>query len=198
MYKYLYLLRHADAVAANNLPDIKRHLSPKGIEECKVIASYLEKNTVKQNNLKQNNLKQDDLKSSTPKLAKLELKIPEMALVSSALRTKQTAKEVLRPIKNIDVVFNKTLYSATAPEIFKEIAKVPNTINSLMIIAHNPTVAELFSILLKNSTIRPEQLSLIAKVKGEYRPCTLSIFGFNMDNWLSPLDYSANLIDIVR
>jgi phosphohistidine phosphatase len=77
---------------------------------------------------------------------------------------------------------------ATAGEILKEIAKVDDKINSIMIVAHNPGVAVLAKLLAGSG--KKESLELL-QIK--YSTAGLAILNFNMLSW-SILDPSSGYL----
>lgn len=67
---------------------------------------------------------------------------PDLVLVSSALRTRQTL-ELLEPWADTPLVEPlDTLYLATAPVILKTLHAVPETVRSVLLVGHNPGLHE--------------------------------------------------------
>ena len=110
--KTLYIVRHAKTNKPGN--DLLRELIPIGIERTKKLGKYL----------CSNNCKVDILFSS------------------DAIRARQTAKIIAEninyPIKKI--IAKESLYSASQEQYFNIILEQDNTVNSLMIIGHNPEI----------------------------------------------------------
>ncbi len=68
--------------------------------------------------------------------------VPDMVLVSSALRTRQTL-EALEPWPETPLIEPMpSLYLATAPQLLSALRKVPETVRSLMLVGHNPGLHE--------------------------------------------------------
>ena len=65
---------------------------------------------------------------------------PERLLASPAQRARQTALAVAEKlgIKDTDVGFNKDLYLADRTTLLKILHAVPDTIDSVLLVAHNP------------------------------------------------------------
>jgi phosphohistidine phosphatase len=116
MHKTLLLLRHAKSSHDEGQgDDFDRPLTPKGIKDCAKIGRYL---------------KQHQL-------------IPDLVLFSDAVRTTQTTQHILTALgKHPKLVPDHNLYLATAGEILKSIAKVPDpdSVHTLMVIVHNPGI----------------------------------------------------------
>jgi len=73
---------------------------------------------------------------------------PDVILVSSARRTLQTLEE-LEPWDDIPIIEPMDrLYLATAPAILRVLQGVSDTVRSAMVIAHNPGLHDLATILL--------------------------------------------------
>jgi phosphohistidine phosphatase len=122
MTKTLLLLRHANATEADaSTDDYDRALSAKGLEECAVTAAALTR-----------------------------LAEPLDAVhVSSARRTRQTAEAMIRSgvLASFRVQYEEGLYLATTGDMFHRVQKLPDTVRSVLFVAHNPGIGELVSLL---------------------------------------------------
>ena len=116
--KDLILLRHAKAVSDHAGGDIARPLSSRGIQQIQQVAH-------------------------TFRARQYE---PELALVSPAIRTQQTATLLGKQIGKLDVVTDRTLYLATDDQILDVLRGVPDDIQSLLLVGHNPGISELAAI----------------------------------------------------
>jgi len=120
--KILYLLRHAKSSWSNiELPDFQRPLNKRGKNDAPLIGRIL---ATKKANI--------DLIVSSP-----------------AKRAKLTAKKVAKNIAYLKdkIVFNQDLYEAHIVDVLNAIHKIPNEINSLMLVGHNPTFTDLANML---------------------------------------------------
>lgn len=118
--KRLFLLRHAQALPAQNGQDIDRTLSPKGLEDALALG----------------------------KAMKLKNYTPDYILCSSARRTRLTCENVLKGLDAaVHAQFTKTIYEAGVGELFHLIQQADKKIENLMLIGHNPTIYELASKL---------------------------------------------------
>ncbi len=69
--------------------------------------------------------------------------VPDMILVSSALRTRQTL-EAMEPWSETPLVESMdSLYLAGVPQLLKALQGVPETVRSVMLVGHNPGLHEL-------------------------------------------------------
>jgi phosphohistidine phosphatase len=148
--KKLYLLRHAQAENPQSVKDEERPLSSKGISECNVINAYLIENNVNIN----------------------------LVLCSTALRTTQTAALTLKNITGFNIIYNKKLYLATAGEILKEIAKIEESTESVLVVCHNPGIAQLAGILANRG-----DWELLKLIKNDYPTSALAKYSFNVAKW---------------
>ena len=170
--KKLLLLRHADALPAEGGNDIERKLSPKGLKDAYALGEELNKKNL----------------------------IPMRIACSSAKRTQQTCQEVLKGCgENIHTEFSKMIYGASTGDLLNLIRNTDDTLQSLMIIGHNPTIYELAVHL----AMRGNDMILNHLGQG-YAPATLSVLDINIQQWaeinpehceitalLDPLNYNA-------
>lgn len=143
--KTLYIVRHAKSSwEFTGLGDHERPLLDKGKQRTKLIAEYLKKNNVS----------------------------PDLLISSHATRAYDTAvliaKAIGYPTESIQI--NKMLYHANDEDIFDEICEVPDTVQSLMIVGHNPTFTD-FANQFLDSKIEWLPTSGVVSVS------------FNTENW---------------
>ena len=131
--KNLYLLRHAkSAWDKSNLPDFDRPLNKRGKENLFGLAN----------------------------LAAMLNPPPELVLTSPSKRTLETTKGFCQGIPRLlTIVEQRELYHASKEEILCRIHKVPEKIQSLLIVGHNPGLEEFISWTLMGSKI-PKSLKM--------------------------------------
>jgi phosphohistidine phosphatase len=123
----LYLLRHAKSSwKESGIPDHDRPLNGRGRRAGKAIGAHLREQRVK----------------------------PELVLCSSATRARQTF-ERLEPLDAREVHIERELYAADAPTLLARLRDVPETAASVMVIAHNPGLADLVRVLAQLETEFP-------------------------------------------
>jgi phosphohistidine phosphatase len=121
MSKRLILMRHAKSSWKEPLPDRERPLNKRGKRAAKLIVEALAKRGI----------------------------IPERILSSDAKRARATAKRVLKalPADRIILQVDPALYAADAERILREIAEMDDRVETLLVIAHNPGISELATLL---------------------------------------------------
>jgi phosphohistidine phosphatase len=155
--KTLYLLRHAHTLSAIPplLSDHERILSPQGAEEALQVGKFMQAHEF----------------------------YPDFVLSSSAVRTIQTTRlifGVLFSKAGVKVAshFDRRLYHASADTMLAEIRKTDNSIRNLLVVAHNPGIAEL--------ALRLGEID-------HYAPATLAIFKADCQSWADFLPHTARL-----
>lgn len=118
--KYLIILRHAQARSGS--PDFERQLSHRGEQQTITITQTL----------------------------KLQRYTPDQIICSDAVRTRQTAERVANGLDIPRTAIDKQaqLYNAPWETLLQSIAKADETATTLMIVAHNPGISMLASMLL--------------------------------------------------
>jgi len=155
--KTLYLLRHADTVpsAPPLMGDHERFLSPKGTGDAATVGKYMQEHNM----------------------------YPDFVLSSSSVRTIQTSRIIFgtlfhREGTRVASHFDRKLFHASADEITREIRSMNDSINKLMLVAHNPGVGDLAYSL--------------GKIEG-YSPGTLSVYSVECDHWA---DFSPKTVKL--
>lgn len=141
--KTLYLLRHANAAAATlpQMSDYDRTLSALGVREARAVGRFMKSNRMH----------------------------PDFILSSSAIRTTQTAQIVIETLQTkIANTSDKELYQASDEKILSEIQKTDPAQRSILVVSHNPGIAELAYALGRIP---------------HYAPATLSVFTADCDIW---------------
>ena len=115
--KRLYLLRHAKSSWDDpTLADHDRALAPRGRRATKVIAKHLARQGIS----------------------------PELVLCSPSTRTRQTLKRLAPGLRqNADVRIEPELYASSAAELLEVLHEVPDEVESVMLIGHNPGIQDL-------------------------------------------------------
>ncbi|MER9327035.1 histidine phosphatase family protein [Mesorhizobium sp. M0488] len=115
--RQLLLLRHAKSSWDNpNLADFDRPLGPRGLKTAPLMGRELAARGW----------------------------LPELALVSPALRTRDTWRLVTAEMPaHPSVVFNEALYDASAADILSQIHQTDSSIGCLVVVGHNPGLEDL-------------------------------------------------------
>lgn len=123
--KTVYIVRHAKSSWDNfELSDHDRPLLPVGIKKTKKVIEFLKSSKVK----------------------------PDLFVSSSAVRAYETAKLIAEGIGyEVDkIVISKALYHAGIDEIYDELFSIDNSINSVMIFGHNPTLTDFVNDFIRS------------------------------------------------
>jgi phosphohistidine phosphatase len=115
--KRLYLLRHAKSSWDNpTLADHDRPLAPRGRRAAKLIANHLRRAGIR----------------------------PELVLCSPSRRTRETLKRIAPSLgKGAEVRIEPRIYAASAATLLEALHEVPDEVESVMLIGHNPGIQEL-------------------------------------------------------
>lgn len=156
--KTLYIMRHtkkqSDALAKD---DFDINLSEDGINDAKKIASKL-----------------------------YELKVnPDLIVSSPANRTKTTAEIIAKELNYYkNIMYNEVLYQAYVNELFETITYTFDTVNSMFLIGHNPSITALTITLdVYRTEIQPGE---VLKIE------------FDVDSWINIDKENARLIWLER
>ncbi len=145
--KTVYMVRHAKSSWEDpDIPDHFRKLTPEGKERTKKVAKHL----------------------------RMKFVNPELIITSSATRaietTKIMAEELHYPLDQINI--NSTFYRAEKEDLLDMMTNLPDEIESVMIIGHNPT----FTTLV-NSFLEPKDQI------GNLPTSAVAAFRFKADHW---------------
>jgi phosphohistidine phosphatase len=160
--KRLYLLRHAKSSWKDtSLPDHDRPLAGRGRRAAKAIARHLREHGIE----------------------------PELVLCSSARRARETLDRIEPALGTPVVRVEGDLYAASAQALLERLRGVPETVESVMLIGHNPGLQDLALDLAQPS---PTAHELGAKYP------TAALATLELSAW-HELDHStAELVALVR
>lgn len=161
--KRLYLLRHAKSSWDDPaLGDPDRPLAPRGRRAAKLMADHLRRKGIS----------------------------PELVLCSPSKRTRQTLKRIARGLgKNADVQIESALYAASATTLLEELHEVPDEVDSVMLIGHNPGIQDLALSLARAGS---ESL----RVRSKFPTAALATLKHNV-TWHGLAPGSAELVSFV-
>ncbi len=162
--KHIYLVRHAQALPAQAEGDINRPLSPKGKDDALALGKVMLNNNYK----------------------------PEIALCSPAKRTGQTLDLINESLKIEEIKQPQTLYSASAGDLLSELQKIDNEYDNIMIVAHNPGISQLASLLVGSG-----RASHIQRLKEGHRPGRMVLIAYEGENWSDIQPHENEIIDIM-
>ncbi len=152
----LYLLRHAKSSWDDpGIPDRERVLAPRGRKASKRIASHLDREGIR----------------------------PELVLCSPARRTRETLDRIGDALGTPKVVFDEQLYGADNDELLSRLREVPDRFGSVMLVGHNPGIADLLALLAADRSSLP----------GEVPTGALATLSVPVDDWAELAPRSARL-----
>ena len=162
--KRLYLLRHAKSSWDDpTLADQDRPLAPRGRRAAKVIAKHLRRKGIS----------------------------PQLVLCSPSTRTRQTLKRLAPGLReNADIRIEPELYTASAAVLLEVLHEVPDEIESVMLIGHNPGIQDL---ALNLAGVGSE----IARLRSKFPTAGLATLEFN-GTWRELAPGSAELVSFVK
>ena len=129
MTRRLHLLRHAKSSWDDpGLGDHDRPLAPRGLKAAERIARWIEAHDVR----------------------------PQLVLCSSAVRARETLAAVEQALGSPRIVVDDGLYAASADALLLRLGRVSDDISDVLLIAHNPGLADLCLSLARPSPERDQ------------------------------------------
>ena len=160
----LLLLRHAKAEAARG-DDFARALTDKGERDAQDIGRFLAAHRLQ----------------------------PDLALVSSALRTSRTFDLVAEGLSpGLDVHREEALYNAGENRLCARLAQVGAGKPVVLIVGHNPGIMEAAVTLAQEG-----DLAEIERLRGRFPPCGLAVVSFHAEDWADAVASGGRLDALV-
>jgi phosphohistidine phosphatase len=161
--KRLFLLRHAKSSWDDpGLDDRDRPLAPRGRRASELIAGHLRREGI----------------------------APSLVLCSSARRTRQTLERVIPALDASDVSIEDGLYGASSGGLLERLREVPEDIESVMLVGHQPAIQELALDLAGDG-------AELARVRAQFPTAALATLLFAGD-WSELGPGSAELVAYVK
>jgi phosphohistidine phosphatase len=162
--KRLYILRHAKSSWDDpTLADADRPLAPRGRRAAEVMAEHLRRNRI----------------------------APQLVLCSPSKRTRQTLARIAPSLgKAARVQIEPELYAASAAALLEMLRRVPDEVESVMLIGHNPGIQDLILSLAGSG-------SEDARVRSKFPTAALATLEFNA-SWCGLGPGSAELVSFVK
>jgi phosphohistidine phosphatase len=83
--------------------------------------------------------------------------IPELALVSPALRTRETWDGLASALPALPVTFEDNLYETGADDILAAIKAVETPVSALLVVGHNPGLHEIARLLIASGDVEARE-----------------------------------------
>lgn len=157
----LILLRHAKSAYPTGVADADRPLNPRGVAAAGRIGTYLA----------------------------AEGLVPDRVLVSPARRTAETWEGVKAHVKAASAETVPSLYDAPARRILDAIHGAPKEARTLLVIGHNPGLADLAILLASNGSKEGR-----AAMRAKFPTAALAVIDFEAAGW-DALDVSGGTLD---
>ncbi len=156
--KTLYILRHAQKDESNpDQYDYDIELTPKGEEDSKRIGQKLKEKNI----------------------------CPDLIVSSPAIRARSTAEIVAKEIEYPrSVMYNETIYQAFLNEIIESITYTYDTVDTLMVVGHNPSL----TALAISFTGYKEELKMANAIR----------IDFDCSSWTSIDKTNAHFVELIE
>lgn len=146
----LMLLRHAKAVPHGAAPDFDRALDERGRGEAEDVGAYL--------------------------LA--EQLWPDLALVSPALRTRETWALAAAKLTGVETLFDEAIYDADADHLRHLVRAKGGRVRTLLLCGHNPGIED-----LATASVGFGDRYAFSRMKGHFAPGALAVLDFDIEDW---------------
>lgn len=164
MTKTLILFRHAKSAWPENVEDHERPLAERGRKAAPVMAKWLTGKGLK----------------------------PSVALVSTAKRTQETWELVAPELGKVTKRDNGEIYEASAWRILDAIHGVEPSVETLMIVGHNPGMEDLARLLIKGDGGEAG-----ARMRQKFPTAAVAVLDIPVDDWTEVAQHVASLQDFV-
>jgi phosphohistidine phosphatase len=159
--KRVYLLRHAKSSWKHpELPDHDRPLAGRGRRAAKAILRHMRAQEL----------------------------VPELVLCSSARRTRETLERIEPALRHAPVRVERELYGASAHELLARLRRLPDDLESVLVIGHNPGMHEL---ALELAGSAPE-------LAGKFPTAALATLAFHGSAWGELGPEATELVELTR
>jgi phosphohistidine phosphatase len=146
----LMLLRHAKAAPADGTADIDRPLVERGRQALPRVAAHLAD----------------------------EQLIPDLAVVSTARRARETWDVVAPTLGDVPARFEPRIYEAPADRILKVVREVESQVRTLLMVGHNPGFEDLAKLLIGHG-----DRYAFARMARRYPTAGLAVLDFAAEDW---------------
>jgi phosphohistidine phosphatase len=146
----LIIFRHAKAVPHGAAPDFDRALAPRGIAAAAEMGRMMAEENL----------------------------IPDLALVSPSLRTRQTWEQAAPALPGVPVTYESRVYEASAGALLALVNATPDAVKTLVLVGHNPGVSDLARQLVGHG-----DRYAFARLKTKFVTAGVAVIDFHVDHW---------------
>jgi len=164
MTKTLILFRHAKSSWSEGVEDHDRPLAERGRKAAPIMAKWLAGKGLR----------------------------PTVALVSTARRTQETWALIAPDLGKVTKRDIAEIYEAPAERILDAIHAVEHSVESLVIIGHNPGLEDLARLLMKDDGGRAG-----AELRKKFPTAAVAVLSLPIDDWTEVRSHIAALTDFV-
>ena len=111
----LIIFRHGKAVPHDAAPDFERGLTARGHSESEAMGAYLHAEQI----------------------------MPDLALVSPAVRTRETWDEAAKSLGNVPLRLVREIYLASSDQVLRLLNGIEDSVMTVLIVGHNPSLHDL-------------------------------------------------------
>jgi phosphohistidine phosphatase len=160
--KKLYILRHGKSDYPEGVKDHERPLNKRGQRSSFLIGKYLKLNQIN----------------------------PDVILSSDSLRTTQTIQNATTEAGiTTKINYNGVLYLATPGEMLKELSKLKDDVQSVLLVCHNPGAEMLTAILARDGN-----KMALNNYKRNFPTCGIASIKLNAESW-GKLDVGSGYLE---
>jgi phosphohistidine phosphatase len=116
---------------------------------------------------------------------------PELVLCSTARRARETLEGIEPALGTAALCLEDELYAAGAPGLLERLRRVPDQVESVMLIGHNPDLEDLALGLARPSPVASE-------LAVKYPTGALAVLAFSASTWDELDSDTCELVDLVR
>lgn len=146
----LFLLRHAEAAPPEGGQDFERPLSERGRAAAERLGRYLARENLR----------------------------PDLALVSSARRTRETWAALDAALGGVPARVERVIYESGRDGLLAEVAALDGDKTSVIVVGHNPGIEDLARLLVGSA-----QPTARAQMLQSFPPAALAVIDFDMESW---------------
>lgn len=148
----LLLLRHAKAERSHSGGrDHERHLADRGRDDAPRVGAYISRHDF----------------------------VPDKAVVSTSTRTRETWKLVAGAMESgPEAEFDERIYEASAKALLDVVKETDSSVNTLLLVGHNPGMQELATMLVATGDVDTRQ-----RLKEAFPTSALAVIEFKLKDW---------------
>lgn len=146
----LIIFRHAKAVPHGAAPDFDRALAPRGLEAA----------------------------AEQGRMLRDEMLLPDKALVSPALRTRQTWERAAEALHGVPVVFDERIYDAHAGRLLQVVREKGDGAGVVALVGHNPGMTDLAIVLVGHG-----DRYAFARLRTKFVTAGIAVIDFDVESW---------------